>query len=1777
MSRPEAATISLRNVRQNNLKGLNLELPIGRWITITGVSGSGKSSLAMDVLYAEGQRRYVETFSAYARQFLERMDRPAVEEIQGIPPSLAIEGTHPVRTSRSTVGTMTELTDFLKLLFARLSTPFCRNCNIEIKRSNPESIWEECRNWPRDGHWCITFAISLGGRDLKELKTGLLRMGFFRIMDSGKVCFLEEWSPRGGENELHVLVDRISASSPDRARFIDSMEMAFKYGRGWAYVHFSDGTRRRWTNQWQCSICSASVREPPASLFSFNSPVGACPTCRGFGRVIDIDPELVVPEPWKTIRQGAVRPFSMPATRHEFQELLSFCKRHNIPLDVPWSQLPEESKRAILEGDGTYYGVKGFFKWLEEKTYKMHVRVFLSRFRAYVECPDCRGTRLRPEALQWRVAGKTIPEILSMDVWSALEFFSGLEARYRETPLSEMLLGEISSRLRYLAEVGLGYLTLDRPSRTLSGGEIERVLLTRALGSKLVNTLFVLDEPSIGLHPRDTDRLARAIRRLVDQGNTVVVVEHDPDLISKGDFILDLGPGAGGDGGRVMFFGPTDQITAADSSLTGQYLSGKRTIPVPEKRRNWQNSPFLHLKGVRQNNLKSIDVGIPLGVLVCITGPSGSGKSTLVLDVLYKALVRAKRLPGERPGQYESLEGAELIQRVELVDQSSLARSSRANPATYMKAWEPIRRVFASQPLAQAMGWGPGMFSFNVPGGRCEGCKGEGFLKVEMQFLSDVLLSCPDCGGRRFLGPVLGVTFRGKSIVDILECTVEEAMEVFSGRHEVISTLEPLRRIGLGYLKLGQPLSTLSGGEAQRLRLAKFLSESNGHTMFILDEPTTGLHLEDTRRLLELLQEIVDRGNSVLVIEHNMDVIKCADYVIDLGPEGGDGGGWIVAQGPPEAIAACTDSHTGKYLRKVLNGGGRVAMEGPRAIEIPSFMGTISEDRKILIRGARQHNLKEVSLDIPRDRLIVITGVSGSGKSTLAFDILFSEGQRRYLESLPAYVRQYVKVLDRPDVDLVSGIPPTVAIEQRTSTAGRRSTVATLTEVYHFLRLMFAKLGVQYCPKCLIPISTGGVSSVMDALLQRYNGQKVSILAPMVSGRKGFHKQSLKRAYKAGCSWVRIDGKIYPSAHPPELDRYRDHWIEWVVARDVLVSHEAIFNIHEAVEKAMAFGNGTVMVLTSQHAEETFSRHRQCPRCLRGFGELDPRHFSFNSPMGACPKCEGLGSLEGPRGWHQCPQCQGKRLKDTALWVKVLGMTISEMVAMTVKDALGFFTDVKFPTTLQQVAEPLVREIISRLQTLTRLGVGYLTLDRSADTLSGGEAQRIRLAAQLGSNLRGVCYVLDEPTIGLHPSDHALLLRSLEELRNRGNTVVVVEHDEQTIMKADWIIDLGPGAGKDGGRVLAQGTWDELKRSGSSITVKALEDRKAKPRLFRDRKAKDGRFLVVRNARAHNLKGIDVAIPLGTLTCVTGVSGSGKSSLVRDVLCWGLKRLLSRDAETVHLEVGAHDAIEGWEAIEKVLEVDHSPIGRTPRSTPGTYIKVWDEIRKLFAGLPEARARGYNAGRFSFNVASGRCPACEGQGVKKMEMSFLPDVYMNCEMCDGSRFNKETLQVTYNGRNVGQVLQMTVDEALEFFGNVPQIKRPLKVLQDLGLGYLTLGQASPTLSGGEAQRIKLAAELSRPSGGRNLYILDEPTTGLHALDVDRLIETLQSLVDRGDTVVIVEHHLDVIASADYIIDLGPGAGDEGGTIVTQGPPSEVIKARDVSQTAKWLDYHLRNL
>ncbi|HEX2493221.1 MAG TPA: hypothetical protein VHK24_05550, partial [Steroidobacter sp.] len=1112
-------SIVIRGARQNNLKNIDLELPTNELIVVTGVSGSGKSSLVFDTLYAEGQRRYVETFSPYARQFLDRMDRPQVDRIEGIPPAIAIDQTNPVRTSRSTVGTMTELNDHLKLLYARAAQLYCRGCAAPVKRHTAQSVWSEVseRLAPRgsDVRVIVTFPVTVPHNFSEaEVLSLLEKQGYTRVFqrsvresnDAGGAPPKKAGARRPRETApqivLEMIQDRVRWSEDNRQRIIEALESALRVGQGRVGVHIAAQAEAvaglcsavghsppgayeagvsspliaavwRFSCDLQCADCDIHYQEPTPSLFSFNSPLGACETCRGFGRTIGIDFGLVVPDESKTLSGGAVRPWQTESYRECQDDLLKFARKRGIPIDTPWSALTEEQKRWVLEGEGSWeekrwYGVRRFFAWLETKSYKMHIRVLLSKYRAYTPCPACAGARLKTDALLWRLGaradadatlqpherfrpsgtrwsheglqrlpGVSLHELMLLPIERCRAFFERLSLPAPLDEASDLVLREIRSRLGFLLDVGLGYLTLDRQSRTLSGGEVQRINLTTALGTSLVNTLFVLDEPSIGLHPRDIGRVVNVMRRLKEAGNSLVVVEHDPQVMQAADRIIDVGPGPGERGGQIVFYGKPDELVRARNSLTADYLLGRRS--VSRRRSNGgddhgradarsaarasfaalmsegpqRNDPWLGVRGAREHNLKGIDVSIPLHKLVCVTGVSGSGKSTLIQDVLHPALLKRFGKATETPGAHDSIEGVEHIGGVVLVDQAPIGRTARSNPASYVGAFDAIRKLFAAEPLARERGYTIGTFSFNSGAGRCPTCSGNGFERVEMQFLSDVYLRCPDCNARRYRPEILEITLHraggpGRSIADVLEMTVAEALLFFQTEPQVLAALMPLVEVGLDYLRLGQPVPTLSGGEAQRLKLAGHLaaaaadhSRTASGALFLFDEPTTGLHFEDIEKLLGAFQRLIQSGHSVLVIEHNLDVIAAADWIIDLGPEGGETGGQLVCAGAPADVMRCAASHTGRALREADGPCGIFASDGrPFAVAPRTLSGGVSDgpvvasqlsrgadaSASIRIHGAREHNLKDIDVELPRNRFTVVTGVSGSGKSTLAFD-----------------------------------------------------------------------------------------------------------------------------------------------------------------------------------------------------------------------------------------------------------------------------------------------------------------------------------------------------------------------------------------------------------------------------------------------------------------------------------------------------------------------------------------------------------------------------------------------------------------------------------------------------------------------------------------------------------------------------------------------------------------------------------------------------------------------
>ncbi|MEY2891272.1 MAG: hypothetical protein RJA98_1180, partial [Pseudomonadota bacterium] len=1381
-----SGVIRIRGARQHNLKNLDLDIRTGELTVVTGPSGSGKSSLVFDTLYAEGQRRYVETFSAYARQFLDRMDRPAVDRVDGVPPAIAIDQTNPVRTSRSTVGTMTELNDHLKLLYARAAALFDKQTAQPVRHDTPETIYTELLARAAaegDPRLVVTFPVELpADTSAEEVTQWLSASGYTRVQAERELA-----TPAGPRKLLDVVADRFRLAGAERVRVLEAIEAALKRGSGRVNVYRlkDEGEPELWrySTGLHCPDSDLRYAEPQPALFSFNSAMGACETCRGFGRVIGVDWGLVVPDARKTLRNGAIKTIQTPAWKEQQDDLMMYAGEAGIPRDTAWAQLSEAQRDWVIHGTPNWkgnwhkqwYGIKRFFEYLESKSYKMHIRVLLSKYRSYTPCPACGGARLQTEALLWRLGqaedanavlppekrampagvgwtraqlealpGLSLHDLMLLPIDRLRQFFDRLTAPEAsltstgEVETLKLLYDEIRNRLKYLCDVGIGYLTLDRQSRTLSGGEVQRINLTTALGTSLVNTLFVLDEPSIGLHPRDMHRINEAMLRLRDAGNTLVVVEHDPAVMLAADRLIDMGPGPGEKGGQIVFDGTPDDIRRADT-LTGAYLGARKTVGMGGiKRLMSPSTPKLVLQGAREHNLKNLTVEFPLLHLVCVTGVSGSGKSTLVQDILAPALARHFGKASESPGAHDELLGAEWLSDAVFVDQSPIGKTARSNPASYVGAFDEIRKLFAQTPLAVQRSYTAGMFSFNAGDGRCPTCGGSGFEHVEMQFLSDVYLRCPDCNGTRYRPELLDVKIdrrlpgdvqRELSIADVLELTVSEAVQLFRDDREVVRGLQPIVDVGLDYVKLGQPVPTLSGGEAQRLKLAGFLAEAaqsatasrqavaRKGTLFMFDEPTTGLHFDDIAKLMRAFRKLLEAGHSLLVIEHNLDVIRASDWLIDLGPEGGDGGGELLCVGTPEDVRHHPRSHTGRALAeydKALGTGTLHAEEGAplQTLIRRSRPPRTAEDDSIRIVNAREHNLKSLDVSIPRGQFTVVTGVSGSGKSTLAFDILFNEGQRRYLESLNAYARSIVQPAGRPEVDAVFGIPPTVAIEQRLSRGGRKSTVATTTEVWHFLRLLYVKLGLQHCVHDGSPVKPQSPESIAAQLLRDHAGQHVGLLAPLVVNRKGLYTDLAKWAKGRGHTHLRVDGVFTPVAPWPRLDRFKEHTLELPVG-DLVISKNNEPELRRLLAEALTIGKGVLHLLTPLDglhealasgadtsgigSVKVFSTKRACPQCGTSYAELDPRMFSYNSKHGWCTGCVGTGltltreqrkayddsvrdddqngreqsfpseeaEVEGVSG-EPCPDCAGSRLNPISRNIRFDGHTITAVAAWAV-------------------------------------------------------------------------------------------------------------------------------------------------------------------------------------------------------------------------------------------------------------------------------------------------------------------------------------------------------------------------------------------------------------------------------------------------------------------------------------------------------------------------------
>ena len=1892
-----------------------MEIPRNQLVAITGVSGSGKSSLAFDTLFREGQRRFLETLSSYARQFLGRMEKPDVDGIDGLSPAIAVDQKSIQRGPRSTVGTLTEIVDHLRLLFARAGVAHCPDHDEPLQGQTPEAVLAQILA-DFDGDSVHVLAPQVRDRKghHKPLFAELARKGFVRVRVDGEVHRLEEVPElaRYKRHTVEVVVDRLQVKASGEARVREALQSALEMSHGDVVVL---GSKREssYSTLRSCPRCGLEAPPLEPRLFSFNSPHGACQECDGLGLRREPSKSKVIRNPELTIREGCLAVTranggGLLFPRVEMAFLEEIGREKGFDLDTPWNELSAKARKAILHGTGqkrfadesTWNGKRfqGSVRWerryrgiipaLERAWRKGYRRRMVERYLDVDACSSCGATRLNRQANAVSLGGTRWGEWVHQPVERLGEVVERLQLTAREKKIADRLLEEIDRRTQFLLRVGLGYLTLDRAADTLSGGEAQRIRLAAQLGAGLQGVVYVLDEPSIGLHARDQGRLMEALRALRDAGNTVVVVEHDPQTLRGADHLIDVGPGAGRNGGHIAGAGSPREIARSDSP-TGLLLRGKLDMPQPEDRRAGTGE-VLRLCKVSGFNLKGIDVEIPLGTLTVVTGVSGSGKSTLVESTLRRAVARHLGLEAPQPETVEKIEGLEHIEELVAIDAAPIGRTPRSNPATYSGAFTPIRDLFAQLPEARMQGWGPGRFSFNVAGGRCETCQGAGAKFVELQFLAPVTVPCEECGGHRFQSETLEVRYKGTNIADVLALTVEDALAHFEDLPKIARPLSALVEVGLGYVQLGQPSTTLSGGEAQRVKLAKHLQRrSRKHTLYLLDEPTTGLHQADVQRLVGALQKLVDMGHSVLVVEHDLDLIGAADWIVDLGPEGGERGGRLIAAGTPEELRDCADSYTGQAMS-----ADRELAQG-RKRKTPKPAQGLSQ---LSVRGARLHNLKRIDVDIPHDALTVITGPSGSGKSTLALDTIHEAGRQRFVESLSTYSRQFLGSGGVPPVDSIEGLGPSVAVEAKTSVGHPRSTVATTTEIHDHFRVLWARAGTRRCPEHGEKLEALDHGAIARRMQREFDGESAWISAPVFGpgipgeGDLKTRIEGALEAWKKG-GFVRVlwDGteRRIDDIAPDDL-RAVDSSTEIDIVVDRLkFGSGKNRRVAEAVEQAVAIAAGRVAVVVRKgkapYPRRAFHAHGACTEC--GFhlvDELEPRHFSFNTHVGACPTCDGLGASwqcdpdllvdqpdrplvareqgvptavggklgryltkgkgyyehllravadahgidlnrpfeklrqadrdlilrgDGARAqyavqieksgahydleesfeadwpglcghvdaWHKkaedpewrnvlerfmsrrsCPDCSGERLADGPRSVTLGRKRLPQVLGRCVTDVLAWIDGLRLPAARREAVEPVLEELRSRLGLLERVGLGYLTLDRGMSTLSGGEARRVRLSANLGSSLVGVCYVLDEPTVGLHPTDIDRLTGALNELVELGNTVVVVEHDEHLMERADYVIDIGPGSGRHGGEVVAAGTVDEVREHPTSTTAKALRNelRWDAPESARSTRASVG----LSGAKLHNLKGVDFEAHYGEITGLCGPSGSGKSTLILDCLVPALREERANGRWRRVRRGGA----------PRLLVVDASPLGRTPSSVPATAVGLMDPLRELFTRTPEARKRGYGLSHFSFNSTKGRCQACEGKGHTKVEMQFLADLWLECEECLGRRYAPEILEVSYRGRSIADVLDASVDEALGFLAAHPRCKTILQTLSDVGLGYLSLGQSSTTLSIGEAQRVKLAAELLAPATGvKSVVVLDEPSTGLSASDVQHLLAVLGRLAQRGDAVILIEHHTGLLSACHRLVELGPGGGAAGGRIIAEGTPDE-LRRDAASATGPWL-------
>ncbi len=1613
MHKKEQPNIVIEKASENNLKNISLTIPHHQITCITGVSGSGKSSLVYDVICKESQRRYFESFSSYARQFLGKMSRPELERIEGLMPAISVDQKTVSRNPRSTVGTMSEIYDYLRLLFARLG-----------KKSKP----------------------------FPEIKLS-------------------------------------------------------------------------------------------RSLFSFNSPEGYCSHCKGLGVEDQIDPELLIKDPTKSLREGALR-ITTPSGYTIYSQVTidvldKVCRSEGFHVDIPWKDLTNEQKKIIFYGSNKSiipfgkHTLESRMKWSgitakprEEGYYKGILPIMenilrvdrnpnILRFAKTIKCKQCNGKRLNDKALSVTFYQKNIADYSSLSISSLKTTLENIAYNKTDREVFESIKNKIIERCRILEELGLGYLTLMRESTTLSGGEAQRIRLATQMGNGLRGILYILDEPSIGLHPKDNARMIKIMKQLRNQGNTVLVVEHDKETILSADQIIDIGPKAGKEGGKILFQSDLNHLKKIEcaESETLNFLNKKSIKNISSRK---LENKWLNIKNATLHNLKNIDAAFRLHALNVVTGVSGAGKSSLVFDVIGKYF--EKKLNQEK---IENLEVNEIvadtpIQKIIEINQTPIGRTPRSNPATYTKLFDLIRKLFASLPESKKRKWKQGHFSFNTKGGRCETCQGAGTIQTGMHFLANVETICETCQGRRYDDETLKIKYKGKNISEILEMEISDAQLFFQDKPTIYHYLKIMNDLGLGYLALGQSATTLSGGEAQRLKLAaELVKPSKNHTLYLFDEPTTGLHAYDVSILLKALQNLTQNGHTVIVIEHDEGIIRNADHIVDLGPDGGDYGGEVIYSGSYNKLLLCKKSYTAQAL---LSTKKQKRTEGKNNTE------QIIKN-PIELKGVRTHNLKNIDVKIPRNKLTVITGVSGSGKSSLAFDTLFTEGQLRFTESFSTYARSLIQQKKRPDLMESSGLTPTIAIDNKSITRNPRATVGTITGLYDLYRLIYSRISKDANGNRCTLLSNHFSFNHQAGACPVCNGLGVELTCDperLISNPELALNDGAMKGSKTGKFYGDPYGQYMAILNAVGKKHNIDFSKPWnslsIEAKNIALygSDEKEYNVDWKYKRKNREGihhfKGTWLGLIHYINDEYLRKHDK----------------------------QGGADIAYLMKEVRCKSCGGSRLKPGALKYKIAGKNIDHLAALEANEALNFFKNINNSLSEDElfISAEIIRLCKDKLEAMKNIGLGYLSINRGTITLSGGEDRRLRLVSQMGGELNGITYVLDEPTVGLHSKDTQNLIKLLHQLA-KNNTVVVVEHDENIIRSAHHIIELGPKAGDEGGKLMWQGEFKHFIETNNTLTAKYIKQNYTFKQYKSDLKLNfDVKIL---GAKAHNLKNINLTLPSNGLTVLSGVSGSGKSSLLFDVI-----------AQSAHVKKAVNcNNIYGLELFDKILIMDQTPIGKNPLSTPTTFLGIYDEIRELFASTEAAKNQNLKKTHFSFNTKGGRCENCKGQGQLKIAMDFLSDVWVPCPTCKGKRFTENILQINWNGFTIYNILELTIHKAAEIFASEEKLNTSFQMLNNLGLGHLKLGQSATTLSGGEAQRLKLAKELIKPTQKKCLYLLDEPTTGLHFYDVEKLLKVLFHLRNQGHALYIIEHHPWFYNIADYLIELGPTGGDQGGYLMTK--------------------------